>query len=513
VTDRRQQHDIIKSYIQDYRFEEDKSGYYFTYIGTVIFMHPTLPQREGEDLGNTADANGVYSVRELYQNAQKGGGFVDFIFPKPPSMDQAPKIAYVMYIPGTDIWISTGVYVDNVAAYRQDMETRLTTDMNRRMYVILSITGVLLVSAVALCMLVLRTITVPLGETVRFAREFAQGNLDAELKVSGNDEISQLQDTFRDMVTSIRLGMASIQTKELEATVKAEEAQAASDKMLDVAGRLSGAAKEIEARVANISRSSAGVKKGYNSQSEKIKDILAAMERLGSGVSEMARMSGTAAQQSRASNEKVDAGVHLVDDSGKAIQGMHELSGNLSVNINKLEEQSKSIGDIMKVISDIAEQINLLAMNASIEAAHAGETGKGFAVVAGEVRSLAEKTRVAAQQVDTSIKEMQSLTKINIKNVDAAISSITQVSGLSEKTVSSLTEARGTVADVMYQVQSIARAVEGQSSSSREVTALVNEVHGFAEKNEQLIDRVDSELRVLSDQSRELMNLVSALQR
>ncbi|MDR3355872.1 MAG: cache domain-containing protein, partial [Spirochaetaceae bacterium] len=70
VTDRQEQHDIISAYIKEYRFEEDKSGYYYTYIGTVIFMHPTLPQREGEDLGQTADANGVYYVRELYENAQ-----------------------------------------------------------------------------------------------------------------------------------------------------------------------------------------------------------------------------------------------------------------------------------------------------------------------------------------------------------------------------------------------------------------------------------------------------------
>jgi methyl-accepting chemotaxis protein len=190
---------------------------------------------------------------------------------------------------------------------------------------------------------------------------------------------------------------------------------------------------------------------------------------------------------------------------------MYDLSASLNSNINKLEEQSTSIGDIMKVISDIAEQINLLAMNASIEAAHAGEAGKGFAVVAGEVRSLAEKTRTAAMQVDSSIKDMQHLTKINITDMDAAISAITQVTEISEKTISSLTEAQGTVNDVMRQIQSIANAVDDQSSSSKEVTVFVSEVSGFADDNETLIDLVDSELHALLDKSKELMELVSEL--
>ncbi|MDR0867955.1 MAG: methyl-accepting chemotaxis protein [Planctomycetota bacterium] len=175
VTDRTQQHDIIKSFIQDYRFEADKSGYYFTYINTKIFMHPTLPQREGEDLGNTADANGVYYVRELYENAKKGGGFVSFVFPKPPSMEQAPKLAYVAYIPGTDIWISTGIYVDNIEVYKRAMDARMTEELNARIYTLFGVIGVALVIFFGVTLLVIRGLITPVDAVAKKLDDGANG--------------------------------------------------------------------------------------------------------------------------------------------------------------------------------------------------------------------------------------------------------------------------------------------------------------------------------------------------
>jgi methyl-accepting chemotaxis protein len=358
VTDDLERYDIISTYIKDYRFEEDQSGYYFTYRGTVIFMHPTLPQREGEDLGQTADVNGVYYVRELYANAQKGGGFVSFIFPKPGpngNMENAPKLAYVEMIPGTDIWISTGIYIDNIDAYK------------------------------------------------------------------------------------------------------------------------------------------------------------ASMEQLSSGVLRITESAETAAGKSKNSDEKVEAGVSMAEESGKAMHELSSLSGNLTENIGKLGEQSENIGTIMKVITDIADQINLLAMNASIEAAHAGESGKGFAVVAGEVRKLAEKTRSAAQEVEDSITQMQKLAEVNITGMNNAVHSISHVTGLSEKTVSSLTEAQTIVKEAMIQVQSIAAAAEQQSAASKAVGTLVNDVSGIAMDNSKLAVKVDEGLKTLLGKSTELLDLVSEL--
>jgi methyl-accepting chemotaxis protein len=512
ITDLQEQHDIISSYIKDYRFEEDQSGYYYTYRGTVIFMHPTLPQREGEDLFQTADANGVYYVRELYENARKGGGFVSFVFPKPPEMNQAPKLAYVEYIPGTDIWISTGIYVDNVKLHTADVEARMAGDLNFLIRLIAAALGALLIFVVGpLVIFTLRSIIVPLRDTVKAAEQMASGNLNASLTVKGNDEIAVLQNSFLRMAGNLNTGFETVRTKEAEAVARADEARKAADKILRAAVQMEAAATELENAVVSISRSVSGVKTGSETQTQRIREILAAMEQLSSGIQQISASAGTAAEKSEDSNRKVESGVEMAQQSGAAMENLSALAGNLTGNIGRLGEQSKNIGTIMNVITDIAAQINLLAMNASIEAAHAGESGKGFAVVAGEVRKLAEKTRSAAQEVEGSITDMQKLAEANISGMNEAVASISRVTELSEKTARSLTEAGQIVKEAMYQVQSIVSAAGEQASSSKSVTSLVNDVSGVAVDNDQLVIRVDGELKALLRKSTELMDLVNEL--
>ncbi|AEF80656.1 methyl-accepting chemotaxis protein [Leadbettera azotonutricia] len=514
VTDRQEQHDIISAAIKDYRFEEDQSGYYFTYIGTVIFMHPTLPQREGDDLAQTADANGVYYVRELYANAQKGGGFVNFAFPKPPSMDIAPKLAYVEYIPGTDIWISTGIYIDNIDIYKAAMEQRMSEALNKRMAFIIGCVAALMILILGpLCVFTLRSILKPLKATVKAAEQLASGNLNLSISASGHDEITVLENSFLRMAQNLQTSFAAVQAKEAEARAKAEEAQRAASKIMDIAAQVENAAHDMETTVSTVSRNADGVKAGGNTQTDRINEILSSMEQLSSGVLRITDSAGTAAEKSEESNKKVEAGVSMAEESGKAMKELYTITGSLTENINKLGQQSDTIGSIMNVIADIADQINLLAMNASIEAAHAGEAGRGFAVVAGEVRKLAEKTRSAAREVDSSISEMQKLTKVNITGMDNAVSSISHVTDLSQKTAASLIEAQITVKDAMIQVQSIAASVEQQSDSSKAITSLVNDVSGIATDNNTLVTQVDQELKGLLRKSAELLELVSELRK
>ncbi|MDR3342542.1 MAG: methyl-accepting chemotaxis protein [Treponema sp.] len=512
ITDSAQQYEIIRNFIYDYRFEADKSGYFFVYRGTVAFVHPVQPQLEGTDIGLTKSGD---SARTLFKLAQQGGGFLSFVFGKPQpdgSVVDAPKLAYSTMIPGTDLWISTGIYIDAIDIYKASMEQRISAALTRRMSIIIgSILAMLAFILVPFCVFTLRSIISPLRETLQAAEQLASGNLSMTLSVSGNDEITVLQQAFLHMAGNLKASFTAVQAQEAEALAQAEEARKATDKVMEVARQVEKAAHDVEVTVNSISQSADEVKTGGNIQTDRINGIRTSMEQLSAGVHQIADSAEIAAHHSQVSDEKVEAGVCMVKESGKAIQSLHALAGNLTENINKLGEQSNKIGDIMKFIGDIADQINLLAMNASIEAAHASEAGRGFAVVAGEVRKLAEKTRSAAHEVDGSISDMQNLAKINITDMETAVTSIFQVAERSEKTVASLTEAQAIVKDAMLQVQSIAAAVTQQSSSSNQVSSLVNEVSGIAMDNNRLIIKVDEELHALLRKSTDLLDLVSEL--
>ncbi|MDR2798685.1 MAG: methyl-accepting chemotaxis protein, partial [Treponema sp.] len=493
----------------DYRFEDDQSGYYYTYIGTVIFMHPTLPQQEGQDLGQTADVNGVYYVRELYEKAQKGGGFVSFVFPKPPVMDYAPKLAYVEYIPGTDIWISTGIYIDTIDAHKVLIEERLTSSLKQEMLLIGGILILLFLILGPLLVFILRSINKPLGEIVQTAEQIASGNFQVSLKIKGKDELTVLQQAFLHMSENLRSSFAAIQTKEAEALFQAEESQRVTNKMLQVTEEVEQAAQDLETTVGSISQRAAKVKTGGAIQNERIHAILTSIEQLNRDVQQVAHTAEIAVDQSQQSHKKVETGVDMALEAGRAMEKLHGITDTLTGNINRLGEQSTTIGGIMTIITDIADQINILAMNASIEAAHAGEAGKGFTVVAGEVRKLAEKTRVAAQDVNSSITDMQKLVGLNISSMANVATYIAQVRELAERSVGSLRDAQSIVKDSMVQVRSIAALVEQQSASSRGVVLLVGDVSGIAQDNDQLVTQVDEELHMLYHKSQELLNLVA----
>ncbi|MDR3302020.1 MAG: SpoIIE family protein phosphatase [Spirochaetaceae bacterium] len=220
VSERKTQHDIIKHVINDYRFEEDYSGYYYTYIGTNIFMHPTLPLLEGVDLGRAADVNGVYYVRDLHEVATQGGGFVTFLFPKPGpngNMRDVLKLAYVEYIPGTDIWISTGVYLDDIDVYKEEMEARMSGSLQEQMAIVIgAIATLLFFILIPLSVLTLRSIIMPLQAAARTASQFASGNFDAVITVLGNDELSELGRTFNQMCTDIKTYIRNLKVVTME---------------------------------------------------------------------------------------------------------------------------------------------------------------------------------------------------------------------------------------------------------------------------------------------------------
>ena len=183
----------------------------------------------------------------------------------------------------------------------------------------------------------------------------------------------------------------------------------------------------------------------------------------------MARNASAASAASADTKDKATAGAQVVERSLRRIESVHQVSLELKDDMTQLNEHAQDITRIMGVISDIADQTNLLALNAAIEAARAGEAGRGFAVVADEVRKLAEKTMASTNDVGNAIKAIQESTAKSTASVDNAVAQIEEATGLANESGRALEEIVTTAETTADQVNAIATASEEQSAASEEI--------------------------------------------
>jgi len=457
VATEQQKIDAIRTAIKNIRFEADESGYYFVYQGTVNRVHPVSPNLEGKDLADMRDENGVYPIRELRDVANSGGGFTYFTWKK-PGMGQILKLGYAKMIPGTDYWIGTGIYLDNIDAYKAATNNFFTEKIKGMTVWILTISGTLFFVVLIFSISIIRGISGSILSLVNLLKSCMNGDFTQRIKSEVKDELGEVSRAFDQFVAKLDyvLNDVSSQTRTMDElsvnlTTVSNQMAVGFEETVDHSTQVASAAEEMSCNQNTVA---------------------AAMEQASVNVN---MVSSAADEMTATINE-------IAHNSGKAIditsQAVHR-SQNASQRVDELGKAAREINKVTETITEISEQTNLLALNATIEAARAGDAGKGFAVVANEIKELAKQTAEATMDIKTKINGIQEATGITVE----------EINGIGH-----------VIGEVDQIVTTIATAVEEQTATTKEIAENVHQASsGITEVNENVAQSSMASQEIASD--------------
>lgn len=316
------------------------------------------------------------------------------------------------------------------------------TDLyNNGLWLVVGLIAAVVVLTVGLALLLTKSITSPIKDALSVAERIAASDLSKEVLVSGTDEAGRLLKALAQMQTNLRTTIMQIS---------------------DSSTQLASASEEMTAVTEESSRS-------LVAQNDEVNQAATAVTEMSAAVDEVARNAESASEESKRTQGYTEIGLERVAQTLKSIQKLNGNVENTSEQIQGLSDRAQSITKVVEVIRAIAEQTNLLALNAAIEAARAGEQGRGFAVVADEVRALAHRTQVSTQEIEQMIAAIQNDSDLAVKAMNTSRDLATESLGVAQEASTSLDQIATAIVQINERNLMIATASEEQSHVAREV--------------------------------------------
>lgn len=438
------------------------------------------PDPSAEGLLAPSNSKVIALIRNIFEAAESDG-FHDYIWPNPSTGNEEPKLSYAVVLDNG--WmIGTGVYMNDIAEVVEAAEAELSSEIRSAQILIAVVALVVVGVSVLIGLFVGRTVTRPLRNTIDTMSDIANGDGDLTQRLSedGNDELAELGTQFNAFVSKIQETVRKVGETTYQVASAAEE-------LSQVAEQTSGSVQSQGAET----------------------------DQIASAINEMA---ATINEISKSANEVQSHGAdadRLAKESGETMASSQSVVNNLSSNIlesskviESLAARTNEIQSVLDVIHEVTDQTNLLALNAAIEAARAGEHGRGFAVVADEVRQLARRSDESASQIREMIDGFITESK---KAVDKMRSS----KDLSDQTVERIDHSTRTLETITRSVESIhdqitqiAAGSEQQSQVAEEINQNVVRIVEASQSSQTGISQTQESSSELARLSEELRTLV-----
>ncbi|KMM92870.1 HAMP domain-containing protein [Pseudomonas lundensis] len=451
-------------------------GYFFGYDSqTVRLFKGNSPEGVGKNFQDNRDPNGVYTNRELVRVAKDGSHYAQYSSSLPGNEHVlVPKLGYTEYLPKWDMVIGTVVNLDGIEAQVAEVEASVKERMQGMILSIVAITFVVLLVIAVIGMLVANTILRPLHLMKANLDDIAagEGDLTHRLAITSQDELGDLARSFNRFVDKIHAMVRQITDMTFQLTT--------------LVGQVSDQAHRSE--------------QAMERQRHETDQVATAINEMSSAAQEVARSAQGASVAAQKTDEEGQVAKRVVDGS---IQQIHALVSDIrssGSSLDSLQQDVTSIVSVLGVIRSIADQTNLLALNAAIEAARAGEAGRGFAVVADEVRALASRTQQSTQEIQGMIDRLQ-------QGTDEAVQAMRRSSEAGVGTSEQANQA-GESLDAMAQLIGTINSMNAQiASAAEEQTAVAEEINRSVHQIAVAVDNVADETQQGAQTTRSLAQL------